>query len=90
MNDSDLLDERQRGRLLWSCRRGLLENDLFIQRFFDRFGASLTVRQARGLSTLMDLSDNDLMDLLLRRTEPEGDWATAEVIEVLGQLRQRA
>ena len=90
MNDSDLLDERQRGRLLWSCRRGLLENDLFIQRFFDRFGASLTVRQARGLSTLMDLSDNDLMDLLLRRTEPEGDLATAEVIEVLGQLRQRA
>ena len=90
MNDSDLLDERQRGRLLWSCRRGLLENDLFIQRFFDRFGASLTVRQARGLSTLMDLSDNDLMDLLLRRTEPEDDLATAEVIEVLGQLRQRA
>ena len=90
MNDSDLLDERQRGRLLWSCRRGLLENDLFIQRFFDRFGASLTVRQARGLSTLMDLSDNDLMDLLLRRTEPEGDWAADEVIEVLGQLRQRA
>ena len=90
MNDSDLLDERQRGRLLWSCRRGLLENDLFIQRFFDRFGASLTVRQARGLSTLMDLSDNDLMDLLLRRTEPEGDWVADEVIEVLGQLRQRA
>ncbi len=90
MNDSDLLDERQRGRLLWSCRRGLLENDLFIQRFFDRFGASLTVRQARGLSTLMDLSDNDLMDLLLRRTEPEGDLAADEVIEVLGQLRQRA
>ena len=90
MNDSDLLDERQRGRLLWSCRRGLLENDLFIQRFFDRFGASLTVRQARGLSTLMDLSDNDLMDLLLRRTEPEGDWASAEVLEVLSQLRQRA
>ena len=90
MNDSDLLDERQRGRLLWSCRRGLLENDLFIQRFFDRHGASLTVRQARGLSTLMDLSDNDLMDLLLRRCEPEGDLATAEVLDVLAMLRQRA
>jgi antitoxin CptB len=90
MNDSDLLDERQRGRLLWSCRRGLLENDLFIQRFFDRHGASLTVRQARGLSTLMDLSDNDLMDLLLRRNEAEGDWATEEVHEVLAMLRQRA
>ncbi len=90
MTDSDLLDERQRGRLLWSCRRGLLENDLFIERFFDRHGASLTVRQARGLSTLMDLSDNDLMDLLLRRSEPEGELACDEVLEVLTLLRQRA
>ncbi|ARU06845.1 succinate dehydrogenase assembly factor 2 [Comamonas serinivorans] len=89
MKDSDLLDERQRGRLLWSCRRGLLENDLFIQRFFDRYGASLTVRQARGLSSLMDLSDNDLMDLLLRRSEPSGDLASDEVLEVLTQLRER-
>lgn len=89
MADHDLLDERMRGRLLWSCRRGLLENDLFIQRFFDRYGASLTTRQARGLSTLMDLSDNDLMDLLLRRSEPEGEWVTQEATEVLAQLRER-
>jgi succinate dehydrogenase flavin-adding protein (antitoxin of CptAB toxin-antitoxin module) len=38
----------------------------------------------------MDLSDNDLMDLLLRRSEAEGDWATEEVHEVLTMLRQRA
>jgi antitoxin CptB len=90
MNDSDLLDERQRGRLLWSCRRGLLENDLLIERFFHRHGASLTVRQARGLSSLMDLSDNDLMDLLLRRSEPGPELATDEVLEVLALLRPSA
>ncbi|HLO94003.1 MAG TPA: succinate dehydrogenase assembly factor 2, partial [Burkholderiaceae bacterium] len=47
----------------------------------------LTERQAEGLRQLMDLSDNDLMDLLLARKEPEGDQATPEFLEVLGMLR---
>ena len=29
-----LLDERSFSKLRWRCRRGLLENDLFIERFF--------------------------------------------------------
>jgi len=83
----DLLDERSLSKLKWRCRRGLLENDLFIERFFQRHEADLTVRQAQGLNTLMDLSDNDLLDLLLRRRQPEGELATADVNEVLQMLR---
>ena len=60
-----LLDERALSKLRWRCRRGLLENDLFIERFFDRFATRLTVGQARALGELMDLADNDLLDLLL-------------------------
>ncbi len=83
----DLLDERSLSKLKWRCRRGLLENDLFIERFFQRHEAGLTVRQAQGLNTLMDLSDNDLLDLLLRRRQPEGELATADLNEVLHMLR---
>jgi antitoxin CptB len=83
----DLLDERSLSKLRWRCRRGLLENDLFIERFFQRHEAHLTVRQAQGLNTLMDLSDNDLLDLLLRRRQPEGELATRDVNEVLQMLR---
>ena len=83
----DLLDERSLSKLKWRCRRGLLENDLFIERFFQRHEAHLTVRQAQGLNTLMDLSDNDLLDLLLRRRQAEGELATADVNEVLQMLR---
>jgi antitoxin CptB len=83
----DLLDERSLSKLKWRCRRGLLENDLFIERFFQRHEAHLTVRQAQGLNTLMDLSDNDLLDLLLRRRQPEGELATVDVNEVLQMLR---
>ena len=82
-----LLDERALSKLRWRCRRGLLENDLFVDRFFRTWGEALTVQQAQGLTALMDLSDNDLLDLLLGRREPEGELDLPEVHMVLSQMR---
>jgi len=73
-------------KLRWRCRRGLLENDLFIERFFNRYASKLTVGQARGMYVLMDLSDNDLMDLFMKRKPLESEMATEEVSEVLHML----
>ena len=84
------LDPTELSRLKWRCRRGLLENDLFIERFFQRYEATLTARQADGLQALTDLADNDLLDLLLARREPDAELNRPEVIEVLGMLRARA
>ncbi len=81
------LSERSLSKLRWRCRRGLLENDLFIERFFGRHESRMTVGQARGMYVLMDLSDNDLMDLLLRRKELQPEISTEEVREVLDMLR---
>ena len=81
------LGERALSKLRWRCRRGLLENDLFIERFFNRFAPQMTVGQARGMYVLMDLSDNDLMDLLLRRKELQTEISTEEVLEDLNMLR---
>ena len=82
-----MLDERALSKLRWRCRRGLLENDLFIERFFNRHEKTLTVRQAQGLDDLMDLSDNDLLDLFLQRKQPEEleaeSASTPEAREVL-------
>ena len=90
MDDGDgLIGERALSKLKWRCRRGLLENDLFIERFFARHEASLTMRHAAALNELMDLADNDLLDLLLSRKEPEGDIKTSDVREVLEMLRSR-
>jgi antitoxin CptB len=83
------LDERALSKLRWRCRRGLLENDLFIERFFARHGSAITVCQSEGLQALMDLADNDLLDLLLARKEPQGELDRADVREVLTLLRQR-
>ena len=87
--ENELLDERARDLLRWRSRRGLVENDIFIEQFFHTYGASLTVRQAQGLTALMNLSDNDLLDLMLRRKEPTDDPDRPDVHEVLGMLRSR-
>jgi antitoxin CptB len=89
MEPEALLDERSLSKLRWRCRRGLLENDLFIARFFERHAAGLTVGQASGLGELMDLADNDLLDLLLKRRELAGD-AAPDTRMVLELLRERA
>ncbi len=85
----ELLDERGLSKLRWRCRRGLLENDLFIERFFERYAAILTMRQAASLNELMELADNDLLDLLLKRKEPEGEMNTSDIGQVLEMLRIR-
>ena len=82
-----MLDSPALNRLKWRSRRGMLENDLFVERFFRRHEAALTPRLAAGLQALMDLADNDLLDLLLRRTQPQGDLDRAEVHDVLALLR---
>ena len=84
-----LLDEHAVGKLRWRCRRGLLENDLFLERFFARHGATLAPRQGQLLEELMQLSDNDLMDLLLRRREPDGELDRPDMKQLLEQLRSR-
>ena len=84
------LGERALSKLKWRCRRGLLENDLLIERFFDRYEVALTVGQGQALHQLMDLPDNDLLDLLLRRAEPQGELDNSGVREVLGMLRPQS
>jgi antitoxin CptB len=89
LEGAEKLDERSLSKLRWRCRRGLLENDIFIDRFFRRYEETLTTRQAEGLLALMDLPDNDLLDLLLARKEPATELDLPEVREVLAQLRSR-
>ncbi len=89
MTGPTVLGERETSILRWRCRRGLLENDIFIERFFDTYGANVSEDQAFGLTLLMNLPDNDLLDLFLRRREPTGELDIAQVRAVLEQLRSR-
>ena len=82
-----MLEPAALNRLKWRSRRGLLENDLFLERFFRRHEAGLTERNANGLQALIDLPDNDLLDMFLGRSEPAGPLDCVEVHEVLALIR---
>jgi antitoxin CptB len=87
MDESHQSDPLRRARLRWRARRGLLENDLIFERFFSKYEEQLSDADVAALTRLLELSDNELMDLLLARTEPEGDLATPDVVRLLQMLR---
>ncbi|MBU3594440.1 succinate dehydrogenase assembly factor 2 [Polynucleobacter sp. 71A-WALBACH] len=80
-------------RLKSDARRGLLENDLILQRFFERHGAQLNAEDGKVLTQLLALEDNDLMDLLIGRKDSvaalEKESQEAAFKAVLQRLRQK-
>jgi antitoxin CptB len=80
-------------RLKSDARRGLLENDLILQRFFERYGAQLSAEDGTVLSRLLALDDNDLMDLLIGRKDSvaglEKEMQSDSFRMVLQRLREK-
>jgi antitoxin CptB len=80
-------DPHQRARLKWRARRGLLENDLMLTRFFQTHELSMTDADVVALDSLLALTDNDLLDLFLARKAPEGVLNTPAIHRVLSQVQ---
>ena len=81
------LDALQRRRLRWRARRGLLENDIVLTRFLDRHEAGLRSDQVDALGQLLDLTDNELLDLLLARADLPVAIDNPDTRALLAQLR---
>ena len=70
-----MTDDRSVERLKWRSRRGLLELDLVFERFWKEAGKQLTADEAQVLERLLMLPDNDLLDLVMGRTEtPDSEF----------------
>ena len=82
------LSDLDRTRLRWRARRGLLENDLIITRFLDQFEADLTDVDVAALTLLFEMSDNDLLDVLLGRQEPSGEYDTPDVRRLVAVMQK--
>jgi antitoxin CptB len=59
------MDVVSRNRLRWKCRRGLLELDLVLERFIP----ILRDEDLQPLHALLELPDNDLLDIVMGRSE---------------------
>jgi antitoxin CptB len=64
------MNERERDRIKWHCRRGLLELDLVLERFVARYLDALNPDQTEVFKELLAYEDNDLLDMLMGRAEP--------------------
>jgi succinate dehydrogenase flavin-adding protein (antitoxin of CptAB toxin-antitoxin module) len=77
------MDSRALERLRWRSRRGLLELDLVLDRFWAGAGTRMDEKEAAALEELLRLPDNDLLDLVMGRAEaPE-----ARLRDVVDMLR---
>jgi antitoxin CptB len=80
-------------RLKSDARRGLLENDIILHRFFERYGAQLGIQEGKVLTLLLALEDNDLMDLLIGRKDTvaslEQESQQNSFKAVLAKLREK-
>ena len=64
-------DDRIYDRIRWRARRGLLENDILLTRFFKTDLMQLSPGELILLDDLLRLDDNDLLDLLMGRKVTE-------------------
>jgi succinate dehydrogenase flavin-adding protein (antitoxin of CptAB toxin-antitoxin module) len=70
------LEARTVERLRWQSRRGLLELDIVLARFWARNGPRLEDEEAAALARLLAMTDNDLLDCVMGRAEaPEARLA---------------
>jgi antitoxin CptB len=67
------MDQADKNRLSWKCRRGLLELDIVLHRYL------LKHPEDNTLSELLDLADNDIWDYVSGRSEPVDERYRATV-----------
>ncbi len=72
----------ERDRIIWNCRRGLLELDLILERFVSLHFDGLNAGQTEVFKELLAYEDNDLLDMLMGRAEPLNTRLTA-VLEMM-------
>jgi len=77
------LGAEELNRLRWQCRRGLLELDLVLERFLERHADHLQAEHLALFKTLLDYTDNDLLDLIRARAE----CREPRLAEVVGWMR---
>ncbi len=86
-SDADSVEAVELRRLRWRARRGLLENDLLLRRFFERHAAALGAGARAALACLLELPDGELLDLILGRAAPSGELDRPAVQDLLALLR---
>ncbi|MFT4057941.1 MAG: succinate dehydrogenase assembly factor 2 [Legionella sp.] len=66
-----MFDAREKARLVWHCRRGMLELDLILQRFLEKRLNKLSEQELKSFDKLLSCTDPELFAWLMGHEEPE-------------------
>lgn len=78
-----MLDAREKARLTWHCRRGMLELDLILQRFLKQGLDQLSAKELNTFDTLLSCTDPELFAWFMGHEEPE----SKELKEIVAIIR---
>lgn len=59
------MDHKQKAKILWHCRRGMLELDLILNKFVEKHIDSLQEEQVKTLNDLLSCTDPELYSWLM-------------------------
>lgn len=76
-------------RVLWRCRRGLLELDIVLQAFVSQRFAALAPAELQAFDALLDLPDNDLWELVCHRANCQDQQQLKILSMMAGQSGER-
>ncbi len=75
----------EHGYLKWQLRRGKLELDVVLQRFVDEYPLEkMAAAELAALEQLLLVSDEELLDLVLRRKQAASPTRAALVEKIVG------
>lgn len=80
-----MLDAREKARLAWHCRRGMLELDLILQRFLEHGLDKLSADEVNAFDSLLSCTDPELYAWLMGQIDPEDDELKAIVTLIRNQ-----
>lgn len=78
-----MLDKAKKSRLIWHCRRGMLELDLILGRFINTRLDQLNEDQLQQFEALLEYTDPELFAWLMGNEIPP----TEELIQIVNSIR---
>lgn len=76
------MDDKNRARLEWRCRRGMRELDVLLMRYMERDFDTADVTERSAFEALLSLPDPEILDLLTGRRTAQ-DSRLQHVVERL-------
>lgn len=73
-----------KAKLIWQCRRGMLELDLILNQFVTHHLSNLSAQQLQAFEQLLTYPDPDLYHWLMESGQPEAQ----ELVEIVTLIRR--